>query len=174
MDKVKQSKSIALVGMPGCFKSTVGKILAEKLSRTFYDSDALYCEIHAVSIGETFKSEGEAVFRAREAVIIAAVSQKENAVIATGGGAVLRQDNTAALKANCVVIELCASVPIIFERIKNDVSRPLLADMRIETVEKLYAARKEQYGSAADFRVDTEHKKPDEIANEIIRLCKLN
>jgi len=171
-DDGKQQKNIALVGMPGCFKSTVGKILAGGLSRAFYDTDALYEQIYGVSIAETFKNDGEAVFRDRESAILAGVCQKRNAVIATGGGVVLRPENIAALKSRCTVVELCANVHTIYNRVKNDASRPLLADMRIETLEKLYAERKELYRSAADFRVDTDDKSPEEIAEEIALLIK--
>ena len=165
-------KNIALVGMPGCFKTTVGKILADKLSRTLFDTDALYEQIYGTTISDTFKNEGEAVFRAREAAIIADTCQKENVIIATGGGAVLRAENVAVLKKNCMVIELCASVHTIFERVKSDASRPLLADMRIETIEQLYRRREHLYRSAADFRVETDEKSPEEIAGEIINITK--
>ncbi|MCL2797197.1 MAG: shikimate kinase [Firmicutes bacterium] len=162
------NKNIALVGMPGCYKTTVGKILADSLCRAFYDTDIIYEEIYGVTISDTFKSEGEAVFRDREAAIIADVCKKEGAVIATGGGAVLRPENIAALRGSCVVIELCASVHTIFERVKSDTSRPLLADMRIQTIEQLYKARENLYRSAADYRVETDKKSPAEIAEEIM------
>jgi shikimate kinase len=166
MDK----KNVALIGMPGCFKTTVGKILAGKLSYAFYDTDALYEEIHGEAVPAAFKQAGEENFRRREAVIIAAVSQKKAAVISTGGGAILRADNTAALKANSIIIQLYASVQTIYERIKNDTSRPLFADMSIQSIEKLYATRKGLYQAAADFPVDTENKIPEQIAEEIIVL----
>jgi len=160
--------NIALVGMPGCFKTTVGKILADKFCRAFYDTDVLYELVYGETISDTFKTEGEAVFRNREAVIIADVCQKETAVIATGGGAVLRDENIVALKSSCVVIELCASVHTIYNRVKIDTSRPLLADMRIETIEQLYKVRTPLYRAIADFRVETDEKSPEKVADEII------
>ena len=170
MKDTQNPNNIILVGMPGCFKSTVGKILAGRLSLAFLDTDALYEKKYGVSIAETFKTKGESVFRECEASIVAEACRQKGAVIATGGGVVLRGENIAALKSGGVVMELCADAHTIFSRVKSDASRPLLADMRIETVEKLYAERAELYKSAADFRVNTANKSPEKIAEEIAKI----
>ncbi len=101
---VQSVKNIVLIGMPGCGKSTLGKLLAEKLKRDFYDTDALIEESEKTSIPEIFALHGEEYFRDAESRIIAEVSQKKGAVIAVGGGAVLREKNQTFLRGNSLVV----------------------------------------------------------------------
>ena len=162
------NKSIALIGMPGCFKSTVGKLLAKQLGLVFCDTDALYEKKHGISISETFETLGEEVFRARESVLVARAAQKKGLLISTGGGVVVREENITALKNSCVVIQLYANVYTIFARIRNSKNRPLLKDMTVYAIEELYAGRKDLYARAADFKIITDGKMPKAIAQEII------
>lgn len=95
-----QAQNIVLIGMPSCGKTTVGTLLAQQLQRDFYDTDAEIVRDSGCEISELFAREGEAGFRARESRVIAALAQKTGVVIATGGGAVCREENMRALRQN--------------------------------------------------------------------------
>jgi len=167
-------KSIALIGMPGCFKSTVGKILAKQLGLTFCDTDVLYERKYATTISETFETLGEEVFRQRESALLAKAAARSGLLIATGGGVVVRQENIEALKKGCVVVQLCANVYTIFARIRHSKSRPLLQSMTVYAIEELYKGRKDLYTQAAEFKIITDGKMPKVIVDEIIeKVCDL-
>lgn len=97
---LKSKQNIVLTGMPGCGKSTIGKLLAEKLNRQFVDTDEVIVEKEGRQISDIFASDGEEYFRDAEASAVKQVSEKNGLVIATGGGAILRSDNIAALLSN--------------------------------------------------------------------------
>lgn len=97
---LKSKQNIVLTGMPGCGKSTIGKLLAEKLNRRFVDTDEVIVEKEGRQISDIFASDGEEYFRDAEAFAVKQVSEKNGLVIATGGGAILRSDNIEALSTN--------------------------------------------------------------------------
>src|SRR4051812_17046180 len=100
--------NIVLIGLRGTGKTTVGKLLAQKLNRPFRDSDALIAEGAGQTIRQIFENTGESAFRDLESAVIAQLSQKDDQVLALGGGAVLRQENVAAFKTNALVVWLQA------------------------------------------------------------------
>ena len=102
----REMQNIVLIGMPGCGKSTVGRLLAEALGREFYESDALVEREAAMSIPELFRREGEAGFRQRETAALAELGKLSGAVIATGGGCVTREENYPLLHQNGVIVRL--------------------------------------------------------------------
>ena len=102
----REMRNIVLIGMPGCGKSTVGKLLAEALGREFCESDALVEREAALSVPEIFRREGEAGFRKRETAALAELGKLSGAVIATGGGCVTRQENYPLLHQNGVIVRL--------------------------------------------------------------------
>jgi len=165
-------KNIALIGMPGTFKTTVGKILAKASGFDFYDTDAMIVKKFGQSIPEIFEKHGEEAFRERETIISYDAAQKRNAIIATGGGIVVRQENIDALKQSSVIIQLCAHVYTIFARIRNSKTRPLLANLTIEKLSSMFQARGHLYSAAADIKVTTDGKLPRHIAEFIVK--KLN
>ena len=151
--KILRSKeNIVLCGMPSSGKSTVGKILAEKLSMNFVDTDDVIVGMAKRPIPEIFKAEGEKVFRDIESEAVRAVSEQSGCVIATGGGAILRDENVRRLKRNGVIFFL--------DRPLNDLmptsDRPLASDR--EAIEKRYNERYPRYNSVADIviAVDTD------------------
>ena len=151
--KILRSKeNIVLCGMPSSGKSTVGKILAEKLSMNFVDTDDVIVGMVKRPIPEIFKADGEKVFRDIESEAVKNVSQLSGHVIATGGGAVLRDENVRRLKRNGVIFFL--------DRPLNDLmptsDRPLASDR--EAIEKRYNERYPRYNSVADIviAVDTD------------------
>lgn len=110
----------------GAGKTTVGRRLAQLLERSFYDSDQVICEKTGVSIPTIFELEGEQGFRDREAAVIDELTRGSGVVLATGGGAVLREENRRCLKERGMVIYLHVPPEVLLERTRCDKNRPLL------------------------------------------------
>ncbi len=174
--KETQPVRVALVGFMGCGKSTVGPLLATRLGARFVDTDALIvADAGGRSIPTLFQEEGEAAFRDREARIIAAVcTSPEPVVIATGGGAILRDENVACLRGASSVVWLAARPDIVVARTLRDRNRPLLAgattrEERQARILSLLGERGPRYQAAAHLIVDTSDRPPFAIAREIER-----
>ena len=145
-DIIREKQNIVLIGMPGSGKSTIGKVLAEKLGRDFIDTDDMITENHGV-ISDIFAEKGEEYFRDIETKAIKEASRLGGVVIATGGGAVLRQENIRALKQNGVIFFL--NRPL--EDIIPTSDRPLSSDS--ESLRKRFNERYEIYKSTGDFEI---------------------
>lgn len=145
---LKERKNIVLVGMPGSGKSTIGKMLAEKLNREFLDTDEMIVEKAGKPIPEIFAENGEEYFREIESECVKEAGKKMGLVIATGGGAVLRQENRDALRQNAVVIFLDREV----DSLATD-GRPLSSSE--EKLRMMYEARYPVYKEISDFTVKT-------------------
>lgn len=155
----------------GAGKTTIGRLLAKQLGMEFYDSDIEIERKTGVKIPLIFELEGEAGFRRRETVIIEELSQLDNVVVATGGGAVLLPENREFLKSNGKIIYLRGKVSDLYQRTCNDKSRPLLQGSNLkQKLEQLYRARDPIYTSLADYIVDTGAQPANDIANYIERL----
>ncbi len=160
--------NIFFVGLMGAGKTTVGRVLAKSLNKTFYDTDHEIEKRTGVKIPVIFELEGEAGFRKRESHMIEELSQLENIVLATGGGAVLNADNRAFLKQNGVVIYLRANVHELWIRTRNDKNRPLLQNTDARSkLEKLFRQRDPLYRQVAHFVVDTGGQPVSTIVHEI-------
>ncbi len=122
------SRSIALVGLPGGGKSTVGRQLARRLGWPFVDSDTVLEERLGMPIRQFFDVHGEAAFRDHEEAVIDELSRAGDGVkvLATGGGALLREANRQHLKSRCTVVYLRSSPEELFRRLRHDTQRPLL------------------------------------------------
>ena len=152
----RASGSIFLVGMMGSGKTTVGKMLAKQMGKIFIDSDVEIQHRTGVSIPHIFDVEGEAGFRQREACVIQDLVQRDNIVLATGGGSVLIEQNRTALRANGVVVYLKGSVHDLWLRTRHDCSRPLLQIADPYTrLKELHAQRDPIYMQLADLVVHT-------------------
>jgi shikimate kinase len=153
---MQQAGSIYLVGMMGAGKTTVGRTLARRLKLRFVDSDH---EIEArcgVKIPLIFEIEGEAGFRAREAQTLAELTRLEGIVLATGGGVVLAEQNRRLLAERGTVVYLRATPEHLYERVRQDKNRPLLATGDpLERLRELYRERDPLYQAVADLVVDT-------------------
>ena len=160
--------SIVLVGMPGAGKTTVGKLLAEKIGADFFDVDSLIENLQEMCIAEIFKTKGEKYFRKIESDIIRNIPS-DNTVVSIGGGAFENSDTRDfLLSGNNTVIYLKTSAQKIYERIKNDTTRPLLANnMSIETIQNMLNIREKNY-KLAHSTVLTDNRSADEIVNEIL------
>jgi shikimate kinase len=163
-------KNIFLVGFMGAGKSTVGKILAEKTGYSFYDADQYIEEKAGTTITQIFAEHGEPYFRDLESEATQELAKNENQVIATGGGVVQRDRNWDAMKENGVTVYLKASVETIWERIKDDTTRPLLqVENPVETARELLNKRTPMY-EKADIIVLTDNLSLEQAADEILSL----
>ncbi len=150
------SGSIFLVGLMGAGKTSVGRQLAKRCGKKFYDCDLEIERRTGVKISVIFDIEGEEGFRARETVLLHELTPLPDIVLATGGGAVLRAENRRMLKEHGTVIYLRASLDEILQRTRHDRSRPLLqtADPRGK-LEELFIQRDPLYNEIANLVVDT-------------------
>lgn len=159
--KIKRKKeNIVLIGMPASGKTTVSTLIGKELSREICDTDQMIVSTHKVSIPDIFKSEGEAVFRSYESEEIARVSMKNNSVIATGGGAILKKDNVRMLKQNGVLFFIDRP----YEKLVPTIDRPLSSDL--ESIKKRYDERYDLYVESADVVIDADDT-PINIAKKI-------
>ena len=156
-----EKKNIVLIGMPSSGKSTVGKILTERLSRRFLDTDAMISEETGRIISDIFEKDGEAVFRDIESEAVKKASAMSASVIATGGGAVLRRENVDALRQNGVIYFLNRPLDLLMPT----ADRPTASSK--EAIRKRYEERYSIYCASADKTVDASAS-PSEIADNII------
>ena len=146
---------IALVGLPGSGKSTIGRYLAKRWSLPFVDVDMAIEERIGCTIREFFAKEGESKFRDTEQDVLAnLLSTPQKMIVATGGGAVLRPENRQQLAAHAQVVYLSASPHEIARRLQKDTQRPLLqVDNPLQRLLDLHAVRDPLYREVADFLV---------------------
>jgi len=119
--------NIFLVGMMGAGKTTLGRALAQRTGLDFVDTDRVLVERTGVPVTTIFEIEGEDGFRRRESGVLAELAVRQGCVVATGGGAVLAEENRRVMRASGTVIYLRARVESLWERTRHDTTRPLLA-----------------------------------------------
>ncbi|MBL0122040.1 MAG: shikimate kinase [Betaproteobacteria bacterium] len=163
-----EKHNLYLVGMPGSGKSTIGKALARKLKLPFVDADHEMLQHTGVSIATIFELEGEAGFRAREAQLMGELCRREGILLATGGGAVLREENRRALRQTGVVVYLHASLDHLWQRTRHDSRRPLLqADNPREILKALLETRDPLYRQTANVVVETGRQSASKLVHDI-------
>lgn len=142
--------------MPGCGKSTAGRHLARHLGLRFVDADHELEARIGMSIRAYFETHGEPAFRELEQAVIDELTQGTGAVIATGGGAVLREANRRALRSRCQVFYLRASADELYRRLRHDLHRPLLqvADPRAR-LREMFRQRDPLYRETAHYVIET-------------------
>ena len=152
----------------GAGKTTVGKLLAKHLHKTFYDSDQEIERRTGVNIPLIFEIEGESGFRSRESGVIADLTSMENIVLATGGGAVLNSENREALIQRGTVVYLRATVDDLWQRTRHDKNRPLLQtpDPQ-EKLRDLFALRDPLYREVADIIIDTSKQSAQNLVHQL-------
>ena len=160
--------NLFLVGVPGSGKSTLGRLLAKRLGKAFYDADSELERRLGVSIPVIFELEGEPGFRDREQAIIAECVLHTHMIFATGGGAVLRQVNRDCLKQNGSVLYLHATPATLWERTRRAKHRPLLqAPDPFERLKEIYAFRDALYRETADFVVESDQEQVIRLAQRL-------
>ncbi len=161
--------NIVLCGFMGCGKSTVGKIIAEKLNLTLIDGDTYIEQKENKTVSEIFAQNGEEYFRAAEKQAMSELSQKENVVIATGGGAVINPDNAKSLKQTGLLVFIEVTPETVIKRLKGDTTRPLLQRPdRNAAILELMERRYPIYRSASDVTVDG-NGDAETVADSIIK-----
>ena len=160
---------IVLIGMPGCGKSTIGRLLSRRLGQDFGDSDQVIEQRLGCAIRSYFDVHGEEAFRDVEQSVLAELL-REGAVgvLATGGGAVLRSANREAMRRAAHVVYLRATPEEILRRVKHDTKRPLLQVANpLQKLRELYAVRDPLYREVAHMVVDAGHGTAASVVNLI-------
>ena len=166
---MRHAGNIYLVGMMGAGKTTVGRLLARRLKLRFIDSDRELERRCGVKIPLIFDIEGEAGFRAREAQVLAELTALDGVVLGTGGGVVLSEDNRRRLAARGTVVYLRATPEDLYERVRHDRNRPLLATADpLARLRELHAERDPLYRDVADLVVDTGKQTVLALARQLI------
>lgn len=170
---MSKSNNIFLIGPMGAGKTTIGRQLAQLLGKRFIDADHEIENRTGVSIPTIFDIEGETGFREREASAIDDLSHGENLVLATGGGAVMRESNRSVLRERGIVVYLRADLDTLFERTRRDRNRPLLQTENPRgKIEELLRNREPVYLDLADLVIETGQRPPANVAREIVERLK--
>ena len=161
--------NIVLIGFMGSGKSSVGRRVARNIGFLFIDTDKMIAEQAGMEISQIFANHGEPYFRGLETALLESLCHSERAVISTGGGIILAENNRRVLRELGLVVALTASEEVIIERIMRNSRRPLLQtpDPR-GTVRELLAARRPFYESTAHFVLDTSQRTHAEAADAIV------
>ena len=157
----------------GAGKSTIGRLLSQELRFEFHDSDKVIEQRCGADIPWIFEKEGEQGFREREEQVIDELTQLSGIVLATGGGAVMREQNRIHLGSRGTVVYLCTSVDQQLARTARDRNRPLLQTEDPEAVlRNLFATRDPLYRSVADIIIETDQRNPRWVVQELKKRLK--
>lgn len=168
-------KNIILIGFMGCGKTSVGKRLSQTLECDFLDTDELIEEEQGCSISEIFEKKGEAAFRDMETECLRSLLSRkdEGFVLSVGGGLPIREVNRELLKELGDVILLRVTPDVVYKRLRNDKTRPLLQDKNPRgRIVDLMSARKGFYEDAATHVVEVSDRTFEEIVEDILKINK--
>jgi len=167
------SKPVIFVGPMGAGKTTIGRQVAKALGRKFFDSDKEIEKRTGASIPLIFELEKEEGFRKREADMIRELAERENIVIATGGGVVLKKQNRDIITKLGFVIYLCAPVEQLIRRTARDKNRPLLqTDNPKKTIKDLLKIRDPLYREVADLVMETQGLSVTQVVSKLKKMIK--
>lgn len=167
-------KNIILIGFMGCGKTSVGKCLSETLGCEFLDTDELIEEKQQRTISDIFAADGEAAFREMETECLKSLlkRQGEGFVLSVGGGLPIRELNRELLKELGDVVLLQVTPDVVYKRLRNDKTRPLLQDKNPRgRILDLMSARRSYYEDAATHIVDVNERTFEEIVADILKVC---
>ncbi len=163
--------NISLIGMMGCGKSTIGKILSDYMGLSFVDMDSLIVDRESMPITEIFELKGEDYFRQVEKQVLNEILLKDNQVISTGGGVVKLEENLSILKEKSKVFYLDVPTDILYDRVKNNSDRPLLKDVDMkDKIDRLLEERLPLY-EKAHYVIDA-NGIPEYVVTKIIEKLK--
>jgi len=176
---MESNRNIFLVGLMGAGKTTVGRHLARRLGKQFFDTDHEIEQRTGARVTLIFEIEGETGFRAREAQILETLSAHDDIVLATGGGVVLSAANRERLKSHGFVVYLRAQPCDLYLRTRHDRSRPLLQGQDpLARLEELHRVRDPLYREVADLVVDTGRQSVGVLVDQLLKrlpeACKLS
>lgn len=161
-------RPVLLTGFMGSGKSSVGRVLARRLGCRFVDLDAEIVAAAGRSINEIFEQDGEETFRRMESTCLERVLSGPCAVIATGGGVVIAEENRRRMRECGVIVNLAVSLPQVLKRLHAATDRPLLAGDDAANRAKLLMDERKQFYEDADIRIDTDGKSVEDVAAEIL------
>lgn len=157
----REVRNLVLVGMPGCGKSSIGRLAAERAGRAFYDTDDMVVEMAGCSIPEIFAAQGEAAFRDLEAKAVAQAARERGGVIATGGGVLLREENRRALRQNSRIVYLDRAL----DALPTD-GRPISQTRKLEDI---YRERLPLFTGVSDVTVANDAA-PEVVAARVLEV----
>ncbi len=164
-------RPLILTGFMGSGKSSVGRIVAERLGYRFIDLDSEIVAAAGCSINDIFARDGEQAFRLLESIQLKKIlSEEDTCVVATGGGAVISAQNRTLMRSRGVLINLKVTLEQVVTRLKGCSDRPLLAGDDAEIRAAALMETREQFYADADIRIDTDRKSVEDVAAEI--LCR--
>ncbi|MCP4653251.1 MAG: shikimate kinase [Candidatus Omnitrophica bacterium] len=167
-------KNIYLVGFMGTGKTYVGKIIANRLGRSFVEMDETIEKQQNRKIVDIFAKDGQAHFRALENKLLNELAEKNNLIVSCGGGVICNDENIKLLKKSGVVFNLHSSAQKVYDRTKMHKTRPILnVDDPLSRIKELMAERAKYYNQA-DYTVLSEDQTPQEVAENIINLLDKN
>ncbi len=162
--------NIVLIGFMGTGKSTIARHLGAMFAMDVIEMDQVIAQREGMSIPDIFEIHGEQYFRDAETDLLIEMQSKKNVVISCGGGTPLRERNVAAMKENGKVVLLDARPETIYERVKDDHSRPLIEkNKNIPFIAGLMEERRGRYTAVADIIIQTDDKSGQQICEELIR-----
>lgn len=168
--------NIILIGFMTCGKTSVGKLLAEKLNYTFADTDALIEAEAGMSIPDIFGALGEGHFRKYEADVCQQLLKKKSAVISTGGGIVINANNRTLLRKAGKVIYLTVTPEQVMERVGDYTTRPMInyadPDKRLRIIKEMLTKRDPMYRNTADYITETVSGHPEQTVADILAFMK--
>jgi shikimate kinase len=165
-------RPLILTGFMGSGKSSVGRVLAERLGCSFVDLDAEIVATAGRSINDIFAQDGEQAFRSMESASLRRVLGSGRSVIATGGGVVIADGNRSAMRNQGIVVNLVVSLSQVLSRLHGAADRPLFAGSNQANSVKLLMDGREQFYADADIRIDTDGKSVEDVAAEILRFVE--
>lgn len=168
-------RPVVLIGMMGVGKSAVGRALARRIGRPFVDGDDAVVARDGRPIARIFAEDGEDAFRDLEARVLAGLLDRHPPVVlAAGGGIVVRAENRRLLRDRASVIWLRAPVEELAERVGSGAGRPLLADDPLATLRVLERQRAPWYAEVAEVVLDTAHRRPEQLSDELVGLLGID
>jgi shikimate kinase len=174
MENILRGLNVYLIGMMGSGKTTVGKLLAEKLHYRFLDTDSIIEKVSQKTINQIFAEEGEASFRQLESDVLKEVSAYIRTVIATGGGIILLQNNWSHLRDG-IVIWLDLPVNVLVKRLAGDNTRPLLHQEELTAKLTGLLQQRQSLYQQADITLPLSDKDtPEDIVNKLLREIPLH
>jgi shikimate kinase len=168
---IAANQHLVLVGLMGSGKTTVARVVADRLGRRVIDTDAVIESSTGRTVREIFVDDGEDAFRSMEsAALVDALADPTPAVIAAAGGVVLRDENRTALKnSDAKVVWLCATPPVLVERVGSGAHRPLLDNDPAGTLQQMHDTREALYREVADAIVLVDHRSVSDVVEAVMR-----